>query len=61
MPIAEPQAAPVPAPSHPPTVKPRRQVRNYLLDNRLQLRLASYLLAAATLLSVGLGWLLWRA
>jgi methyl-accepting chemotaxis protein len=36
-------------------------VRNYLLDTSLQLRLASYLVAAATILSIGLGWLLWSA
>jgi HAMP domain-containing protein len=41
--------------------EPKRHVRNYLLDTGLQLRLASYLLAAATALSVGLGWLLYRA
>jgi hypothetical protein len=40
---------------------PRRRVRNYLLDTSLQLRLASYLVAVATALSLGLGWLLWRA
>src|SRR6266498_2004632 len=40
---------------------PRRRVRNYLLDTGLQLRLASYLLAVALALSIGLGWLLWRA
>jgi hypothetical protein len=39
----------------------RRSVRNYLLDTGLQLRLASYLVAVATALSIGLGWLLWRA
>ena len=39
----------------------RRKVRNYLLDTGLQLRLASYLAATATALSLGLGWLLWRA
>src|SRR5512146_1378653 len=39
----------------------KRRVRNYLLDTSLQLRLASYLVAVATVLSVGLGWLLWRA
>jgi methyl-accepting chemotaxis protein len=39
----------------------RRRVRNYLLDTSLQLRLASYLLAVALALSVGLGWLLWQA
>jgi methyl-accepting chemotaxis protein len=31
------------------------------LDTHLQLRLASYLIAVATMLSAGLGWLLWRA
>jgi HAMP domain-containing protein len=40
---------------------PKRRLRNYLLDTGLQLRLASYLLGVATLLSVGLGWLLWSA
>jgi HAMP domain-containing protein len=38
-----------------------RRVRNYLVDTSLQLRLASYLLAVAALLSIGLGWLLWQA
>lgn len=38
-----------------------RKVRNYLLDAPLQLKLASYLLAVALLLSAGLGWLLWQA
>jgi hypothetical protein len=38
-----------------------RKVRNYLVDTSLQLRLASYLLAVAVVLSVGLGWLLWQA
>ena len=36
-------------------------MKNYLLDTSLQLKLASYLLATATALSVGLGWLLWSA
>lgn len=40
---------------------PKRYVRNYLLDTGLQLRLASYLLAVAVALSIGLGWLLWQA
>jgi hypothetical protein len=39
----------------------KRKVRNYLLDTRLQLRLASYLLAFAVALSAGLGWRLWNA
>jgi HAMP domain-containing protein len=36
-------------------------VRNYLLDTSLQLRLASHLVAVATVLSIGLGWLVWSA
>ena len=39
----------------------KRRLRNYLLDAKLQLRLASYLLGVGVLLSLGLGWLLWRA
>ncbi len=55
----ETSAAPQPAKAdHRP---PKRKLRNYLLDTGLQLKLASYLLAVATLLSVGLGWLLWSA
>lgn len=38
-----------------------RRVRNYLVDGPLQLRLASYLLAAALALCAGLGWLLFQA
>jgi HAMP domain-containing protein len=41
--------------------KPKRRIRNYLLDTGLQLRLASYLLAIAVALSLGLGWHLWTA
>jgi hypothetical protein len=59
-----------PAPARPPAASdeapapgraPKRHVRNYLLDTSLQLRLASYLLAAATALSLGLGVLLYGA
>lgn len=52
-----------PAASAPPGVvpPPRRHVRNFLLDTGLQLRLASYLIAVALALSLGLGWLIWRA
>jgi hypothetical protein len=63
----EPAAAPRPADAAPPAEAegadraPRRRVRNFLLDTSLQLRLASYLVAVATALSIGLGWLLWRA
>ncbi|HUJ25844.1 MAG TPA: hypothetical protein VLW85_07495 [Myxococcales bacterium] len=39
----------------------KRRLRNFLLDAKLQLRLASYLLGVGVLLSLGLGWLLWRA
>lgn len=49
------------APPGAPARIPKRRVRNYLLDTTLQLRLASYLLAVATALSIGLGWLLWQA
>lgn len=60
---------PGPAPATPPgaageasaTGHPKRYVRNYLLDTGLQLRLASYLVAVAVTLSIGLGWLLWSA
>ena len=38
-----------------------RRVRNYLVDTSLQMRLASYLLLVAVILSAGLGWLLWQA
>jgi hypothetical protein len=41
--------------------KPKRKLRNYLLDTGMQLKLASYLLAFAVLLSLGLGWHLWTA
>jgi HAMP domain-containing protein len=39
----------------------RRRLRNYLLDAPLQLRLASYLLGVGVALSLGLGFLLFRA
>lgn len=67
----DPAAAPrpsAPAPTPAPTGgvaqeprKPKRKLRNYLLDTGLQLKLASYLLAFAVALSVGLGWHLWTA
>jgi hypothetical protein len=37
----------------------KRTLRNYLLDARLQLRFASYLVAIAAALSLFLGWRLW--
>ncbi|HET6921502.1 MAG TPA: hypothetical protein VFI16_00010 [Anaeromyxobacteraceae bacterium] len=40
---------------------PRRLIRNYLIDSSLQLRFASYLVAVAAAISVGLGYLLWSA
>ncbi len=58
---------PARAPTPPPggaTAEPRepkRHIRNYLLDTGLQLKLASYLLAFAVALSLGLGWHLWTA
>jgi HAMP domain-containing protein len=60
MAMAETEAAREPLPA-PTGGRARRKVRNYLLDTGLQLRLASYLAATATVLSLGLGWLLWRA
>jgi len=59
MALAEPQPQPEELPA--PLPKPRRHLRNYLLDTGLQLRLASYLVAVATALSVFLGVMLWRA
>jgi hypothetical protein len=44
----------------PPTVYKRR-VRNYLINTRLQLQFASWLLAVAAAISVVLGWVLWRS
>jgi methyl-accepting chemotaxis protein len=56
-----PTPAKTPVPADAAAFRSTRRVRNYLLDTGLQLRLASYLLGVATLLSGGLGWLLWRA
>jgi len=39
----------------------KRRLRNYLIDSSIQLRLASYLVAVACAISVGMGWLLWNA
>jgi hypothetical protein len=54
-----------PAPPAPPGAgaggRAQRRLRNYLVDTSLQLRLASYLIAVAVVLSIGLGWLLWQA
>lgn len=54
-----------PAPPAPPGAgaggRAQRRLRNYLVDTSLQLRLASYLVGVAVLLSIGLGWLLWEA
>lgn len=61
MPMAEAQAPHREPPGAEPAGRARRRVRNYLLDTGLQLRLASYLVAAATALALGMGWLLWRA
>ena len=60
MALAEVQPKPEDLPADHPA-KARRHVRNYLLDTGLQLRLASYLVGVATLLSIGLGIMLWRA
>jgi len=38
-----------------------RRLRNYLLDTGMQLKLASYLIGAAVLLAIFLGWMLYSA
>ena len=38
----------------------QRRLRNYLLDSRFQLKYAGYLVAIALILSVGLGFIVWR-
>ena len=55
IPATETQGAPAPAEA------PRRRIRNYLIDSSIQLRFASYLVAVAAAISVGLGYLLWSA
>ncbi|HUK66420.1 MAG TPA: hypothetical protein VLV17_06290 [Anaeromyxobacteraceae bacterium] len=40
---------------------PRRQLKNFLVDPRLQLRLGGYLVAVVVVLSGALGWQIWRA
>ncbi len=44
-----------------PTGSQKRRIRNYLIDSSIQLRLASYLVAVACAISLGMGWLLWSA
>lgn len=39
----------------------KRRVKNYLINTRLQLRFASWLLAVAAAISIALGWVLWRS
>lgn len=59
-----PHTSPAPAPAPAPAAadgRHHRRVRNYLVDGSLQLRLASYLVAAALVLCAGLGWLLFQA
>lgn len=58
---AQPGPATAPAPAQARGGRSHRRIRNYLVDGALQLRLASYLVAAALLLCLGLGWLLLRA
>jgi HAMP domain-containing protein len=45
----------------PPAVFHKRRVKNYLINTKLQLRFASWLLAVAAMISVVLGWVLWRS
>jgi HAMP domain-containing protein len=56
-PLAEPEALPKPPPGSPRN----RKLRNYLLDIGLQLKLTSYLIAVAVILSAFLGWKLYQA
>jgi hypothetical protein len=58
---AQPGPATAPLPSPDAGGRSHRRVRNYLVDTSLQLKLASYLLAAGLVLCVGLGWLLFQA
>jgi HAMP domain-containing protein len=39
----------------------KRRMKNYLINTKLQLRFASWLLAVAAMISVVLGWVLWRS
>src|SRR5438067_941874 len=57
-PLAAPGSVPLAGPSD---GRRKRRLRNYFLNAKLQLRLASYLLGVGVALSLGLGWLLWRA
>src|SRR5438046_7107722 len=50
-----------PARASGPSGRAQRRLRNYLLHAPLQLRLASYLIGVGVALSLGLGFLLWRA
>lgn len=44
-----------------PSAFHKRRVKNYLINTKLQLRFASWLLAVAATISVVLGWVLWRS
>src|SRR5512145_761057 len=44
-----------------PTIVHKRRVKNYLINTKLQLRFASWLLAVAATISIVLGWVLWRS
>lgn len=44
-----------------PNAVRKRRVRNYLINTKLQLRFASWLLAVAATISIVLGWVLWRS
>jgi len=56
-PVVEPEALP----KTPQGGARNRRLRNYLLDTGLQLKLASYLIGVAVLLSIFLGWMLYSA
>src|SRR5512138_1158368 len=44
-----------------PAVVHKRRVKNYLINTKLQLQFASWLLAVAAMISIVLGWVLWRS
>lgn len=54
-------SAPSPATESPAAVIHKRRMKNYLINTKLQLRFASWLLAVAAMISVVLGWVLWRS
>src|SRR5512133_2949927 len=44
-----------------PSAFHKRRMKNYLINTKLQLRFASWLLAVAAMISIVLGWVLWKS